>query len=220
METTVRRVKTASLVKICGAAGIVLLAAACHTHGDRPENERARAERAAVGGGEAKVSPAEEKASREAFLAVYPVFMHPRCVNCHPSGDAPLQGEDSHLHAQNVKRGTSGTGLPGLKCWTCHQDETVPGEGMPPGNKTWRLPGEGDPLVFQGLSARELAAQLKDSRRNGGRTLAQVERHVAEDDLVRSCWSQGPGRPAPPLAHDEFAKRFKEWVDKGAALPE
>ena len=26
-------------------------------------------------------------------------------MNCHPAGDAPLQGDDSRVHAQNVKRG-------------------------------------------------------------------------------------------------------------------
>ena len=36
--------------------------------------------------------------------------MHPRCMNCHPSGDVPLQGDDSHLHVQNVKRGDDGQG--------------------------------------------------------------------------------------------------------------
>ena len=31
----------------------------------------------------------DELVSREAFLAAYPVFMHPRCMNCHPAGDLP-----------------------------------------------------------------------------------------------------------------------------------
>src|SRR2546428_9932466 len=39
----------------------------------------------------------DDAGSRAAFLAAYPVFMHPRCLNCHPRGDAPLQGEDSHI---------------------------------------------------------------------------------------------------------------------------
>jgi hypothetical protein len=119
-----------------------------------------------------------------------------------------------------VKRGPTGTGFPGMHCATCHQDHNLPGEGMPPGNKSWRLPSEAAPLVFQGLSARELAAQLKDPKRNGGRSLADLVHHVTEDDLVRSCWHPADGRTLPPLPHDEFAKRFKEWIDKGAAVPE
>jgi len=58
----------------------------------------------------------DDAGSRAAFLAAYPVFMHPRCMNCHPKGDAPLQGEDSHIHAQNVQRGPDGKGLFALKC--------------------------------------------------------------------------------------------------------
>src|SRR4051794_20188953 len=54
-------------------------------------------------------------ASRDAFLAAYPVFMHPRCQNCHPVGDVPLVGEDSHPHLQNVQRGPDGKGKYALK---------------------------------------------------------------------------------------------------------
>jgi hypothetical protein len=31
-----------------------------------------------------------EKESAQAFIKAYRVFMHPRCMNCHPVGDAPL----------------------------------------------------------------------------------------------------------------------------------
>src|ERR687883_476581 len=54
--------------------------------------------------------------ARAAFLDVYKVLMHPRCLNCHPPGDVPLQGDDSHLHIQNVKRGEDGKGKYALKC--------------------------------------------------------------------------------------------------------
>src|SRR5216683_3291427 len=35
----------------------------------------------------------DANAPREAFLQVYKVFTSPRCQNCHPPGDAPLQGD-------------------------------------------------------------------------------------------------------------------------------
>src|SRR5437868_12222576 len=54
-------------------------------------------------------------ASRAAFLEVYKVLMHPRCMNCHPNGDQPLQGNDSHVHTMNVKRGDEGTGKYAMK---------------------------------------------------------------------------------------------------------
>src|SRR5947209_817103 len=72
--------------------------------------------------------------ARAAFLDVYKVLMHARCMNCHPTGDAPLQGDRSLPHAQNVQRGPDGKGLYALKCADCHQDTNLPGENMPPGN--------------------------------------------------------------------------------------
>src|SRR5580704_5029455 len=47
----------------------------------------------------AAASP-EDAAAQAAFERAYPVFLSPRCQNCHPSGDAPLQGDDSHVHTQ------------------------------------------------------------------------------------------------------------------------
>jgi cytochrome c5 len=159
-------------------------------------------------------------ASRAAFLAAYPVFMHPRCMNCHPVGGVPLQGEDSHPHLQNVKRGPDGKGLYALKCRNCHQDNNLSGEDMPPGHPEWHLPPANMPMVFQGKNPAELARQLKDSKRNGGRTLEQIIHHVAEDSLVLTGWSPAEGRSRPPLAHAEFVAKIREWVEKGAAIPE
>jgi hypothetical protein len=162
----------------------------------------------------------DEAASRAAFLEVYKVLMHPRCMNCHPSGDAPLQGDDSHAHIQNVQRGKDGNGKYALKCANCHQEKNLPGENMPPGNPNWHLPKPETPLVFQGKSPRKLADQLKDPKGNGGKTLEQLVEHVTHDKLVLWGWEPGDGRTKPPLAHDEFTKKFREWVDKGAASPE
>src|SRR5262245_19353006 len=77
----------------------------------------------------AKTKP-DEAASRVAFKLAYTVFMHPRCMNCHPDGDIPLQGDDSHLHVQNVKRGHDGKGKFALKCANCHQLANLPGLNM------------------------------------------------------------------------------------------
>ena len=168
----------------------------------------------------ASASP-DEAASSAAFLAAYPVFMHPRCMNCHPAGDIPLQGEDSHLHLQNVKRGADGKGLYALKCKNCHQDSNLVGEGMPPGHPDWRLPPGNMRMVFQGKSPAELARQLKDPKQNGGKTLEEIVKHVSDDSLVRqSGWSPPEGKSKPPLSHDEFATKVREWIEKGAAVPE
>ncbi|AGA30130.1 hypothetical protein [Singulisphaera acidiphila] len=170
-----------------------------------------------VGDGNSKVDKA---GSREAFLEAYKVLMHPRCMNCHPAGDIPLQGDDSHLHAQNVKRGPDGKGLYALKCANCHQESNLPGENMPPGNPHWQLPPPEMPLVFQGKSPGELARQLKDPKTNGNKTLEQLLHHVSEDKLVLGGWEPGDGRTKPPLSHAQFVKKMREWVENGAVVPE
>src|SRR6267142_3614835 len=113
-------------------------------------------------------------ASREAFLQVYKVFVSPRCQNCHPSGDAPLQGDDSHPHLQNVKRGKDGHGVYGMRCDTCHQSANLPGANLPPGNPKWSLPAPEHKMAFVGRTPAELCRQLKDPKQTGGRSLVQL----------------------------------------------
>jgi len=204
--------------RLCSAVlafTLLLLTTACHS--ERPAPSAA---------GTAPVTEAKPAAQRDdagargAFLVAYPVFMHPRCMNCHPVGDVPLQGDDSHPHAQNVKRGPDGRGLYALKCANCHQDTNLPGANMPPGNPNWHLPPPKTPMVFQGKTAAELARQLKDPSQTGGRTLDQIIIHVSEDKLVLAAWDPGEGHAPPPLTHAEFAKAMREWAEKGAAAPE
>lgn len=173
-------------------------------------------------GSDRKSTPtsADAAASRAAFLAAYPVFMHPRCLNCHPSGDVPLQGDDSHPHAQNVKRGPEGKGLYALKCANCHQNANLPGLNMPPGNPNWHMLPPNMRMVFEGRTPAELARQLKDPAQNGGRTLEQLLHHVSEDKLVLGGWDPGDGRTKPPISHAEFAGKMREWIEKGAAIPQ
>src|SRR5438445_602908 len=49
-----------------------------------------------------------DAAAAAAFEAMLPVLRHPRCMNCHSAGDFPRQGDDSHPHAMNVRRGLDG----------------------------------------------------------------------------------------------------------------
>lgn len=171
------------------------------------------------------VSTAENKALRDslasasAFLQVYKVLISPRCMNCHPKGDAPLQGDDNHVHAMDVQRGEDGKGMYAMKCANCHQPANVPGPNMPPGNPNWHLPPADMPMVFEGKSPRQLALQLKDPKQNGHKTMQQLIHHVSKDTLVLWGWNPGGGRTLPPLKHAEFVKQFKAWVATGAVAP-
>jgi hypothetical protein len=179
---------------------------------------------AALAGREMSIAQAagalDAAASKAAFLEAYKVLMHPRCMNCHPNGDVPLQGDDSHLHTQNVQRGPAGKGKYALKCANCHQEANLAGDNLPPGNPNWHLPPPEMRMIFQGRTAGELAKQLKDPTLNGGKTLEQIYEHVAHDELVAWGWSPGDGRDPPPLSHDEFNEKVRVWIDNGAAEPE
>ena len=189
---------------------VAALAAACsHPAGTAPAPAQAAA-----------APPPSAVAS---FETVRVVLQSPRCVNCHPVGDAPLQGDDSHVHLQNIQRGVHGTGVAGLGCAACHGQANPPasyGPHAPPGVSTvWRLPPADAKMVFQGLGARALCEQLKDPQRNGGRDMAELIEHVSGDPLVLWGWSPGHGRKPVPIAHADFVAAFKAWAQAGAPCP-
>src|SRR5215470_9032023 len=67
----------------------------------------------------ANVADAQAR-SRAMFSEAAKVIMGPRCMNCHPAGDRPLQGNDKHPHLPPVVRGEAGVGGPGNQCVACH----------------------------------------------------------------------------------------------------
>jgi hypothetical protein len=156
--------------------------------------------------------------SVKAFEKVYAVLMSPRCMNCHPAGDVPLQGDDSHLHAMLPKRGTDGKGVYAMKCMNCHQPTNTPGLHTPPGNPNWHLPPADMKMVFEGRSPYELAKQLVDPEQNGHKDIKKLIEH-ADDDLVLAGWNMGEGRTLPPLSHAEFKKAWITWLKTGAYAP-
>jgi hypothetical protein len=156
--------------------------------------------------------------SVKAFMQVYKVLMSPRCMNCHPSGDIPLQGDNSQVHTMFPKRGTDGKGLYAMKCSNCHQPENTVGIHMPPGSPAWHLPPANMKMVFQGRTPNQLAKQLVDRKRNGNKSMAQLLEH-ADDDLVLVGWNPGEGRSLPSMSHAEFKKAWTTWINKGAYAP-
>jgi hypothetical protein len=151
----------------------------------------------------------------EAFVAIASVLQSPRCMNCHPAGNAPLNGDDSIAHRMNISRES----LKGLQCQTCHRNENGKTPHSPPGVAGWRLPDPEMPLVFQGHTPHSLCEQLKDPKRNGNRSLAQLREHMGHDPFVAWGWNPGPGRSTPPLSHDELMSAVDLWIAKGAPCP-
>jgi len=150
------------------------------------------------------------------FTEAGKVIQHPRCVNCHPAGDRPMQGEDSHPHQPLVVRGDDGLGAIGMRCTTCHGPANFD-PGRVPGHPTWHIaPIE---MAWVGKSLREICEQIKDPKRNGGKSMEQLVEFMAEDTLVGWGWAPGVGREPAPGTQKEFGELIRAWVESGAACP-
>jgi hypothetical protein len=172
-----------------------------------------------IGESTAYAQTGNDSASLRAFAAVAAVLTSPRCLNCHVSGDSPLQGDTGAIHNMNVKRGSDGRGTPAMHCTNCHQDQNSGQLHAPPGRPDWRMPPASARMGWQGLSVGEICRSLKDPAKNGGRTPEQLIEHVRDDRIVNWGWDPGPGRSLPPISHDEFVAQVTEWVRTGAACP-
>jgi len=156
--------------------------------------------------------------SVKAFKDVYKVLISPRCMNCHPAGDVPLQDDNSRLHDMFPQRGQDGKGLYAMKCSNCHQPTNMEGLNTPPGNPNWHLPPANMKMVFQGRTANQLAKQLVNPKTNGNKTLQKLIEH-ADDGLVMGAWDPGEGRTVPPMSYEEFKKAWITWIRSGAYAP-
>ncbi len=163
----------------------------------------------------AAIVPAEAR-SRALFTEAARVLMHPRCVNCHPQGDSPAQGDDSRLHDPPVTRGADDRGVVGMQCGSCHQYANLELARVP-GAQSWHLAPRS--MAWIGRSAGAICEQLKDRSRNGGKTLAQIVDHAAHDPLVGWGWSPGAGRTPAPGTQAELGALVAAWVETGAACP-
>ena len=181
---------------------------------------------AVVMAAQASNAPTEDLAKPESFEAIGDtaarsaalfteagkVLTHARCVNCHPAGDRPRQGDVRRLHQPPVARGDDGFGLPAMRCPICHQAANFEPARVP-GNQVWHLaPSE---MAWEGNTLGEICAQIKDPARNGGRrTGEQVIEHMKTDPLVLWAWAPGR-RTTPPLSHEKFVEVLEAWVKAG-----
>jgi hypothetical protein len=156
------------------------------------------------------------------FDKMMAVLTHQRCLNCHPADDRPRQGEDSHIHNFEVRRGPDNHGVAALKCESCHQNENNDFSGVP-GAPEWSLaPIE---MAWMGLSRVEIARSMLNPENNGGRTLEETVKHLTEHELVLWAWEPGmdaAGNPRekPPVSKEAYIKAVKEWAAGGAVIPE
>ncbi|CAN5519063.1 hypothetical protein BH09PSE4_BH09PSE4_01930 [soil metagenome] len=168
-------------------------------------------------------SPAPQPAkarSAALFVEMGKVIQSPRCLNCHPRSDRPNQGDSMTPHNPPVTRGPDGFGAAGLECATCHGPTNVAfanGVGSIPGNPKWHLaPIE---MAWEGKTLGEICRQIKDPKRNGGKSLADLIEHNGKDDLVGWGWHPGKGRAPAPGTQAQFGALTKAWVESGAECP-
>ena len=159
----------------------------------------------------------KKQRSQALFLEASRVFLHPRCVNCHPNGDIPHQGAQLAFHQPPVTRGPEGRGVVGMECTSCHQEHNL-ATARVPGAHDWHLaPRE---MAWVGKTPRQICEQIKDSKRNGGKTLAQIVEHNAHDKaLVAWGWAPGSDREPAPGTQEQFGAIVAAWVETGAECP-
>jgi hypothetical protein len=160
-------------------------------------------------------APEPRETSVHAFRRMTEVLRHPRCLNCHPSGDFPRQADDRHRHRMMVARGPDDRGTPALKCSTCHQTVNT-ADGRVPGAPHWQLAPRS--MGWEGLSDGDLCRVLKDPAKNRGRSLEALVDHMTGDALVQWAWSPGARTP-PSIGQREFHALVREWARTGAACP-
>lgn len=166
----------------------------------------------------ASFSPITDTSARSAaiFTELGKVLTHPRCLNCHPAGDRPRQGDMSRLHQPPVERGPDGYGLPAMRCPICHQGANYDPAGVP-GNPIWHLaPRE---MGWEGKTLAEICAQIKDPTRNGNRSPHDLIEHIGDDHLVGWAWAPGYGRRPVPGMQNQARALVEAWVQTGAVCP-
>lgn len=145
------------------------------------------------------------------------VIQSPRCMNCHPATERPTQTDRMRPHMPLVVRGDGGVGAAGgLACSTCHHEQNFDAAGVP-GNPAWALaPAE---MAWQGKTLGQICTQIKDKDRNGGKDMAALIKHMAEDGLVGWGWHPGGNRTPAPGSQKEFGELIQAWADAGAGCP-
>jgi hypothetical protein len=158
--------------------------------------------------------PAQRSAAL--FTEAAKVLTHPRCMNCHPAGDRPRQGDLRRPHQPPVFRGDDGFGLAALRCPVCHQQANFEPSRVP-GNPIWHLAPE--EMGWEGKTVGQICAQIKDPARNGGRSLDEIVHHVGTDHLVGWAWAPGAGRQPAPGTQAQVGALLDAWAKSGAACP-
>ena len=156
----------------------------------------------------------QEARSAAYFTELGKVLTYPRCLNCHPAGDRPRQGDMARLHQPPVERGRrrlrpSGAALSDLPS----------GSELREGA---RKPDLASRAARNGLGRQDAEPDLRPDqgpRAERHRSLETLVEHIGEDHLVGWAWAPGPGRQSAPGTQKEAGALVAAWVQTGAACP-
>jgi hypothetical protein len=81
----------------------------------------------------------------------------------------------------------------------------------------WHLaPAE---MAWEGKSLTTICDQIKDQERNGGKTLAELGEHMANDALVAYGWRPPAHLEPAPGDQQQFGQLFHACLEAGAHCP-
>lgn len=203
--------------------GLLLVIAACGSPRTATDHAQPVARPALIASQRGLRAPSEfasiadrAQRSRALFGELALVLTSPRCVNCHTPDGSPRQGDASILHDPPVARGPLDRGVVGMQCTGCHQDHNLELARVP-GAPGWHLAPLS--MVWLDRTPSEICEQIKDSTRNGGRTLVQLQAHVATDLLIAWGWAPGADRKPAPGTQQLAGALVQAWIDTGAECP-
>jgi hypothetical protein len=165
----------------------------------------------------------------EAWKRIEAVVTHPRCANCHVDANAipiwtPAGETKPRVHGMNIHGGESRIGAEAIRCSTCHMTSTQandPAPAPPRAGIDWQLAPVA--FIWFGKSGAEICAQLKDSKRNGGRDAVGLLVHLRHDaslsGFIPRGWEPGAGRTTPPGTFEDHVKDMALWGAAGQPCP-
>jgi len=103
-----------------------------------------------------------------------------------------------------------------MRCTSCHQNANYEASGVP-GHPLWHVAPKS--MAWQTKSLGQICEQIKDPRRNGGKTLAAIREHMAQDSLVGWAWRPGGNREPAPGTQAQLGALIAAWIESGAACP-
>lgn len=158
---------------------------------------------------------------------LWPVFSHPRCINCHGLVN-PVTGENhGGGRIPGVETTPNGGIRDALPCFQCHTAGATwyeePKLFVPEPTAAWELPPRD--MWFAGRSSTEVCARISKDIRSDPSSLV---RHFQEDPRIKlgfvglrgmdersPAWDVVQPAEPPPLTHEQFLAALRKWVQIG-----